>query len=457
MGVRKSFTALLVALLFNLVPLFAQAAERLTGGPMAGYPAMRAATVWLQASGAAVAGIEYWPAGKPQEARMSVPQALTAAEDFTARIHIDGLEPGTVYEYRVRLDGVVQQTVVEPLRLRTEPLWQWRTDPPPYTVALGSCAYINEAPYDRPGEPYGGGHEIFDTIAASQPDLMLWLGDNIYLREADYDSAWGMNYRYRRVRSFAPLQRLLQSTHHIATWDDHDYGPDNSNSSFPLKATALELFKRYWANPAYGLPNTPGVFTWVSHHDADFFLLDDRYYRNSDLDANDADKRMLGEVQLRWLKDALLASRASFKFIVNGSQMLIGQKNTESWTNFPAERNDFLDWLAGANVKGVVLLSGDRHLTKFMRMERSGDYPLHELTCSPLTSGVRDPARDDRSPLVVPGTEVGERNYCTLTVSGAKKNRTLRIGVYSTQGKLLWERELKQRELQSPARGAGDN
>ena len=151
MRVRIACTALMIALSSNLVPLFAHAAERLTGGPMPGYPAMRAATVWLQASGSAVADIEYWPAGKPQEARMSAPQTLTAAEDFTARIHIGALEPGTAYEYRVRLDGAVQQTVVAPLRLRTEPLWQWRSDPPAFTVAAMVSKISCPPPYGSPG------------------------------------------------------------------------------------------------------------------------------------------------------------------------------------------------------------------------------------------------------------------------------------------------------------------
>lgn len=430
--------------------LYAHAAQSavLSGGPMPGYPALRSANIWLQANGAASADIEYWPAGQPDAKRISLPHALTPVEDYTATVAIGALEPGTTYEYRVRLDGVAQATRVTPLQFRTASLWQWRTDPPDYTVALGSCAYINEAPYDRPGEPYGSGFEIFDTIAARKPDLMLWLGDNIYLREADYDSPWGMNHRYRHVRSFPPLARLLQGTHHIAGWDDHDYGADNSNSSFTRKSHALALFRRYWPNPGYGLPETPGVHTVVSYNDSEFFLLDDRYYRNADRDPDKVDAVMLGAAQVRWLKDALLASRATFKFVVNGSQMLIGEPRAESWINFPNEREPFLEWVRRARIDGLIMLSGDRHHTYLVEMQRPGTYPLHELTCSPLTSGPREPARDPPSPLVVAGTEVNERNYCTLTVTGARSERVLEIAVYSTRGELLWRRELARSALQ---------
>lgn len=437
----------LLGILLSSAVWGAQAAERVTGGPMPGYPAMRAATIWLQASGTSEAQIEYWPEGRPSERWKTESYELLPETDYSAHVRVEDLEPGQAYEYRVLIDGEPQPSGETPLRFRTAPLWQWRGDPPAFTIALGSCAYINDDPYDRPGQPYGGGYEIFDSIAALKPEMMLWLGDNIYLREVDYDSPSGMNYRYRHVRSFAPLQKLLQGTHHIATWDDHDFGPDNANGSFPLKDSALALFRRYWANPAYGLPEAPGVYTVASYGDADFFLLDDRYYRDHDRQPEMAGKQMLGPAQLRWLKNALLASRASFKFIVNGSQILLSQRRVEGWRNFPEEYRDFMDWLVKADIEGVFLLTGDRHMTRMSRLARDGTYPLHELTCSPLTSGVRDPSKDAQNPQVVEGTEVGQRNFCTLSVSGPEKERVLTVRSLDTYGNQLWERKFEESEL----------
>src|SRR5205814_10050326 len=110
------------------------------------------------------------------------------------------------------------------------------------------------------GKPYGGSYSIFAKMAAQKADLMLWLGDNVYLRENEYTSAEGMRYRYRSDRAQADLQPLLRTGQHAAIWDDHDFGPDDSNSSFVFKDESLALFKRYWANGSYGLLETPGVF-----------------------------------------------------------------------------------------------------------------------------------------------------------------------------------------------------
>ena len=434
-----------------LAPVAAShAAEPYVIGPMPGHSAMRAVTLWIQVRDVQQVAIEYWPQQQPTQAIRTPPQPVIPAHDGVLQFAIGALEPGTRYRYRVVVDG---QSVEprEPLHFSTQPLWQWRSDPPPFSAALGSCAFINDKPYDRPGRGYGGDYQIFDAIADQKPDLMLWLGDTLYLREADTDSAWGIAARHRQVRSFPPLQRLLRATHHYAIWDDHDFGSNNSNASYVLKPTSLELFKRYWPNPSFGLPDAPGIFTRFTWHDVEFFLLDDRWYRNSDRAPDAPDKAMLGPAQLAWLKDALLSSPATFKIIANGSQLLNDVSRAEGWQHFPVERQAFLDWLGDARIDGLIFLSGDRHRTELARSERPDTYPLYELTCSPLTSRARA-ARDaeiDR-PGLIPGTQVDQRNFCRLDFAGPLRDRTLTIRVFDANGEALWEETLRASSLRTP-------
>ena len=46
---------------------------------------------------------------------------------------------------------------------------------------------------------YGGGFEIFDAIAAKKPDLMLWLGDNLYFQRPDFLDPVSMAARHRAI------------------------------------------------------------------------------------------------------------------------------------------------------------------------------------------------------------------------------------------------------------------
>jgi alkaline phosphatase D len=438
---------ILLSFFWCLVATGAYAAPSLVSGPMLGHVTMRTAAVWLQADGAGTAQLEYWKADDPKAKQRTASIDLPAAADFSAIFDLVGLEPGARYEYRVLMDGRAAE-VGERLFMRTQPLWKLRVDPADFKVFMGSCVYVNDPPYDRPGKPYGADYFVFDTIAAkARADagyhFMLWLGDNLYFREADYESPWGMSYRWHYQRALPELQPLLRATQHYAIWDDHDYGPNDTNRSFVFKGAALELFQRYWANPSYGLPDTPGIFTTFSYLDADFFLLDDRWYRSADRIVGEPDKTMLGAAQLDWLKQALTASTATFKFIANGSQLLNDVNRFEGWQNFKSEREAFIDWLTRQGVTGVVFLSGDRHHTELLRRERAGSYPIYELTCSPLTAGPRTTDDEKDNPLRVSGTLVmGQRNFCMLEVGGPRKERKLVFRAFTSDGRELWAQEV---------------
>ena len=426
---------------------------QLSAAPMPGYSAQRAVKVWVQTQQPAVVALRYWPASARQSNQAQTTAAVTThALTHTAVVDVVNLQPGTRYTYEVLVNGK-SQPALYPQYFTTQSLWQWRTDPPDFRIALGSCAYINQAEYDRPSRPYGAGYAIFNQIAEREPDMMLWLGDNTYLREADYDSRWGINARYQHDRKLPELQRLLSATHHYATWDDHDYGYNNDNASYIYKNTALDMFKQYWANPSYGLSETPGVFTHFNFNDVDFFLVDGRYYRDDDKLQSpiNTPKTMLGSVQTRWLKNALLRSTATFKIIAGGSQFLNIPLETDGWHHYP-QRQVFLDWLAQSDIDGVLFISGDRHHSELLKVTRPETYDLYELTCSPLTSGAHNVNQYERdNPRRVPDTLVEQRNFCQLDVTGSRKQRALTISVNNTQGQPLWQQTIRAADLQTPA------
>ena len=425
-------------------------AANLVAGPMVGATDMHGSTIWLQADAPARVEIEFWPLEDREAPRVRTVSTLDAANDHAAQVRLDNLLAGTRYAYRLRLDG---QPAGQIQYFRTQTRWQWKTnvEPPSFTALMGSCNYVNEAARDRDGPPFGADFGIFAAMAEKKPDLMLWLGDNSYLREDEWTSAEGMRYRWRADRSQPELQPLLRTGQHAAIWDDHDYGPDDSNSAFELKQVSLDLFKRYWANASYGLPGVPGVFGSFSYSDVDFFLTDNRWYRDADKDQARKDKRMFGEQQMRWLKNAILMSTAPLKVIVGGSQFLTPVSiRTEGWSHFPAERQEFFDWLTTNKVDGVMFLSGDRHFTELTKLDRPGSYPLHDLTCSPLTAGAFNGGADSTRPDRVPGTMVPQRNFCSFTVDGPKQQRTITLKAYDTKGQELWARKLEAQALRTP-------
>jgi alkaline phosphatase D len=441
---------------FLLVPLAPAAAQfldasgdPLRSGPMLGYSEITETVVWLQTRRPSRVQIRFWPQGDPASARVSDEARTTEAGDLIARFTLSDLAFGTRYDYEVYVDG---RRVARdyPTTFQTQAMWQYRSEPPPVRVAIGSCAFVNDALFDRPNDIYGRNMEIFRAIAAERPDAMLWLGDNVYFREPDFFSERTMRYRYAHTRSLADMQPLLASTHHYAIWDDHDFGTNDSDRTYRMRDTSLRIFKDYWANPTYGTSETAGVFGRFEWADVEFFLLDDRYHRTPNRHETDPRRAMFGGAQLEWLMAALASSRATFKFVAGGNQMLNPMTLYEAFGRFPAEQKRLFEFLRTAKVSGVVLLSGDRHHTELIRRTDITPYPLYDFTSSPLTSGTHRNDKEENNPARVAGTWVNDvRNFGMLEVSGPKDARRLTMRALDAAGKQLWRHEVAAADLRA--------
>jgi len=184
-----------------------------------------------------------------------------------------------------------------------------------------------------------------------------------------------------------------------------------------------------------------------------FFLLDDRYHRSPSRAPDGPAKTMFGARQLDWLKQALAAApRDSIKIVAGGSQFWKRAGRFEGWHHFAAERRAFAEWLIAQRIEGVLFLSGDRHFSELLKIERPGAYPLLEFTSSPLTSRPlqRFDDADRHNPDVVPGTQLARRQFGLIRVTGPGDARRLSLESYDGAGALLWRHEVRASDLRFP-------
>ncbi len=415
---------------------------------MHGYADLTSALLWIQADAPGTVAVSWRVAGETADRRVDL--VADAPNDNVVVARLTDLAPGLTATYRVEAGAERREGTV-----RAQPYWSRPADAAPLVIAIGSCFYLADPDPRWPGRDYGGGFGIFAAIAARKPDLMLWLGDNVYLQQPDYYDRSSMSLRYRRQRAFEPLQPLLGATAHVAIWDDHDYGPNDSDASYVLKGETKKLFERYWPNPSFGLPDVLGTFGQIRYGDVLLFLLDDRWHRSPDGWPDGPDKTMFGTLQLEWLKRALVAApRNAIKLIAAGGQFWNRASRFEGWHQFATERDAFAAWLAAQKIEGVIFLSGDRHFGELLRIERPGAYPLYEFTSSPLTS--RPPARIDdaerTNPDLVSGTLAVKRQFGLIRIDGPGSDRRISLEAYDGDGALLWRHEIAARDLRFPAR-----
>ncbi len=439
--------------LFILITLIGYGQPRVIAGPMLGPVELRDAKVWIEVSAdVKTVSLQYNKKGEARTVKTIMYKDALGNEFNPLCFTIGGLEPNTPYEYNIWINGKRSNRSGE---FTTKDLWQWRKPVPDFSFLTGSCAYFNEPVYDRPGKPYGGDSSIFETMAKEKAAFMLWLGDEWYTREVDYYSEWGLWYRASHERSLPILQNFWKAMPQYALWDDHDYGPNDIGANYILKETSRDIWKKYWCNPSYG-ENGQGIYTMISWGDADIFMTDDRWWRSADETKDTVDgkpnpeKRMLGKQQMEWLKNSLLYSNATFKIIATGSQVLNPISPFDKWWDFPAEYDELMNFLKENKINGVVFLTGDRHHSEIIKVERPGTYALYDVTVSALTSGgYAFSGKEINNPYRVIGF-AQKNNYGKFSFSGKKGERKLTVNFYGVKGEQLGEWSIMEKDLKTP-------
>lgn len=429
-------------------------------GPMIGHTELRTSTIWMHFSNdVKTAYITY----SPDQSNNSVKSYFKISEGLfkTATALMYDLEPATTYNFEVFVDN--KKDKVASGKVTTQKLWQWRDKTPgvipTFSFLTGSCAYINQPEYDRPGKPYGNDSSIFETMAKEKADFMLWLGDNWYTREVDYYSEWGLHARPAKERALPVYKNFLKAMPHYAIWDDHDYGWNDADKSYPLKETSREVFKKFWSNPSYG-QNNQGIYTKTTWNDVDIFMLDDRWFRSNDETPDSIDgkvnlnKKMYGEQQMEWFKNALLQSNANnnitYRIIATGSQVLNPMSPFDCFRHYSAEYKEMMDFIKDNHINGVVFLTGDRHHSEVIKINRNDTYPLYDITASPLTSGSHNFGKEEKNnPYRVVGVE-NMQNYTKITFSGERKTREMKVEFFDPKGIKQAEWTTNIKELSSP-------
>lgn len=447
-------------LLFFIVFFFAissqsQIQSKLISGPWAGNVELRTAAIWAEVSPSVKSiAVKYHTIKSKKTSKLIAYRGVLGKEFNPVKIELNGLDINTTYGYNLVLDGK-EITTTFATTFTTKDLWQWRKPAPDFSFLAGSCAYFNEPIFDRPGKPYGSDSSIFEVMANTPAAFHVWMGDNWYTREVDFTSAWGLNYRASRDRSTNVLQKFMASMPQYSIWDDHDYGPDNSGKSYILKDESRKVFMNYSLSPSYG-EDGKGVYTKVGYADVDLFLTDDRYFRSEDdmpdsIDGKpSATKTYFGPTQMEWLKNALLYSKASFKIIISGSQVLNPLSKSESMRNYSFEYNSLMNFLSEQKINGVIFFSGDRHHSEVIKVDRNKLYPLYDITISPYTAGVsKVSGAEINNPFRMPNTLVEAQNFGKISVSGPKNDRLLKIEFIGLKGELLGTWQVSEKELKN--------
>lgn len=336
-------------------------------GPMVGHVTPDEANLWAYAGPGAMFSLEYWSEDEDVEASLVLFEA-DASANHAAKVRLTGLKPHTMYRYVLTATTPGERAVSG--HFRTAPP---RGGPGRFQLATASCMRFDND------------QSAWRALGEKDPSFLVLLGDNVYSESTVREVIWSHHLKYRMTPEFADV---IRDTPTYAIWDDHDYAGDNAGATARGKANSLRAFTEVWANPAAGTEDIPGIFFRFRWADVEFFMLDTRYHRSSNIHLDNSRKRMLGDAQYEWLREGLLSSDATFKVIASGSTLRAAL--TDSWRRYSFSRQRIFDTIMENEVSGVFFLTGDLHRCQIDVHDANveGGYPIHEVISSGITRGM---------------------------------------------------------------------
>lgn len=298
------------------------------------------------------------------------------------RIRATGLDPDTEYFFALEVDDVID----------TQFPGRFRTFPPvgeaaSFTFAAASCAGLNA---QTPGVDGAlrpdllSNSPVFDTIRTHDPLFFAHLGDMHYYNPGEIVGSSADDYR--RAWDDVLLQprqhQLYREVPLVYIWDDHDYGPNNSDSTSPGRAAVQQVYRE--KVPSYALAEGDAIYHSFQIGRVLFIASDVRSYRTPNSEPDGSNKTMLGSAQKSWMRNLLSTSDAAALVWLNQSPW-IETGRSDMWADFATERQELADMFVELGwADRMIVISGDTHAIGFDSGENNpyGGFPVYQ--CAPM-------------------------------------------------------------------------
>ncbi len=296
--------------------------------------------------------------------------------------------------------------------------------------------------------------KFWKPLNESKPDVFIWLGDNIYFDSYIADEK---KFYYSLLTEKKEYKDLKKTTRMLYTWDDHDYGVNDSGADYLDKINSQKIFLSAFDekkdSPRW---NRNGIYDSYYFGEkgnrVQIILLDTRYFRSDlkrsylkffgikkNLPDTDEKSTILGAEQWAWLEKEL-EKEVDLRIIISSIQVVNDSHFFEKWGNFPNEREKFFNLIKSKNSKRVILLSGDRHLSEISKYNKNLNYPIYDFTSSSLNKPFKN-IKPEINPFRI-GEPIIEENFGQIKIDWKEKFLKFEIidssGVSRLEHKILF-------------------
>ncbi|TYZ61596.1 hypothetical protein PybrP1_011011 [[Pythium] brassicae (nom. inval.)] len=292
---------------------------------------------------------ELEPGEKPHAA-IAVCRAADASSTVASCDLLDSLH--VAREYRYELVLARDDSLVRAGRFRTPPAAGHAFS---FRVAFSSCA-------DEASDP-----QVFEEIAQHDPLFFLHMGDLHYHNLAVNDVARFRDAYHAMFASPAGRAMLAMDVPFAYMWDDHDYGPDNSDRTAPGRDAAVQAYREFVPHyPLAARGPRSAVHQAFTVGRVRFILTDLRAERTPNRAPAAPSKSALGAAQKQWFKEELVRATADPGVaLIAWVSTMPWIDDERKWGHFAHEQRELVHFLRAHALNTwvpIVVLSGDAHM-----------------------------------------------------------------------------------------------
>jgi hypothetical protein len=218
------------------------------------------------------------------------------------------------------------------------------------------------------------------------------------------------NYRssYTDVLAQTRQHELYRNLSTPYVWDDHDYGPNNSDGTLATKANAQQVYRE--RVPHYTLGDSSAIYYSFQVGRVLFIVSDARSDRSPSSDPDQPGKGILGTAQKAWMQSILETSDAEFFIWILPTQWM--GTSADSYNSYMTERSEMISMFNATEWRErMIIIGGDYHgLAIDTGANSPGGIPVFQFASLDSTPGSGSGGDYDR------GSQDGRNQYGTIEV-----------------------------------------
>jgi alkaline phosphatase D len=320
--------------------------------------------------------VHHWLESKGDKSKRSSAWTKVGPKtDFIGQLYLINLKPGENYAYQVETRHIGSSKTASKANgiFKTAPLKKAKG---PIRFIVTTCQAIRSI---DSGEQ---GHSTYRQMLDFDPHFLVHTGDIVYYDKAPLAknlaqarAKWNLMFSYSYNQSFH------QNVTSYFMKDDHDtlkndcwLGQTYGDLTFE---EGLDIFREQVPMGK----ETYRTYRWGK--DVQIWMTENRDFRSANTDPDGPNKTILGEKQKAWLKETILASDATYKFVISPGPLVgpdkFGKKDNHSNEVFAHEGQELRNFLS--QQKNTFVICGDRH---WQYCSKDPDTGLLELGCGAI-------------------------------------------------------------------------